>query len=94
MPKGFFPQQDTGRIMGAVMAAQDISFQSMSDKMRRYVDIVMKDPAVDTRGRICGRKHGSEPGPVLRDAEAAGAAQPLPDAAFLAELPDRDARTM
>src|ERR1700691_5375128 len=48
VPKGFFPQQDTGRIMGAVMAAQDISFQSMSDKMQSYVDIVMKDPAVDT----------------------------------------------
>ena len=48
VPKGFFPQQDTGRIMGAVMAQQDISFQSMSDKMQRYVDIVMKDPAVDS----------------------------------------------
>ena len=48
VPKGFFPQQDTGRIMGGVMAAQDISFQSMSDKMQRYVDIVMKDPAVDS----------------------------------------------
>ena len=48
VPKGFFPQQDTGRIMGAVMASQDISFQSMSDKMKRYVDIVMKDPAVDS----------------------------------------------
>jgi multidrug efflux pump len=48
VPKGFFPQQDTGRIMGGVMAAQDISFQSMSDKMKRYVDIVMKDPAVDS----------------------------------------------
>jgi multidrug efflux pump len=48
VPKGFFPQQDTGRIMGAVVAAQDISFQSMSDKMQRFVNIVMKDPAVDT----------------------------------------------
>jgi multidrug efflux pump len=48
VPKGFFPQQDTGRIMGAVMAEQDISFQAMSDKMQRYVDIVMKDPAVDS----------------------------------------------
>jgi multidrug efflux pump len=48
VPKGFFPQQDTGRIMGGVMAAQDISFQSMSDKMQRYVGIVMKDPAVDS----------------------------------------------
>jgi len=48
VPKGFFPQQDTGRIMGGVMAAQDISFQSMKDKMESYVKIVMKDPAVDT----------------------------------------------
>jgi multidrug efflux pump len=48
VPKGFFPQQDTGRIMGIVMGEQDISFQSMSDKMKRYLSIVMKDPAVDT----------------------------------------------
>ena len=48
VPKGFFPQQDTGRIMGGVMAEQDISFQSMSDKMHRYVGIVMKDPAVES----------------------------------------------
>ncbi len=48
VPKGFFPQQDTGRIMGGVMAEQDISFQSMKDKMQRYVTIVMKDPAVNT----------------------------------------------
>jgi multidrug efflux pump len=48
VPKGFFPQQDTGRIMGGVMASQDISFQSMSEKMQRYVTIVMKDPAVDS----------------------------------------------
>jgi multidrug efflux pump len=48
VPKGFFPQQDTGRIMGSVMGSQDISFQSMSAKMKQYVDIVMKDPAVDS----------------------------------------------
>ena len=54
VPKGFFPQQDTGRIMGGVMAAQDISFQSMSDKMRQYVEIVMKDPAVDTAVGFAG----------------------------------------
>jgi multidrug efflux pump len=48
VPKGFFPQQDTGRIMGSVQAAQDISFDAMSSKMRQYVDIVMKDPAVST----------------------------------------------
>jgi multidrug efflux pump len=48
VPKGFFPQQDTGRLMGTVQAAQDISFQAMRDKMERYVKIVMKDPAVNT----------------------------------------------
>jgi multidrug efflux pump len=48
VPKGFFPQQDTGRIMGSVQAAQDISFQAMRGKMERYVEIVMKDPAVST----------------------------------------------
>jgi multidrug efflux pump len=54
VPKGFFPQQDTGRIMGAALAAQDISFQSMRDKMERYVHIVMKDPAVYTVAGFAG----------------------------------------
>jgi multidrug efflux pump len=48
VPTGFFPQQDTGRIQGSVIGAQDISFQSMSEKIRRYASIVLKDPAVDT----------------------------------------------
>jgi len=47
-PKGFFPQQDTGRLGGAVQAAQDISFPALRDKMQQYVSIIMKDPAVDT----------------------------------------------
>jgi len=54
VPKGFFPQQDTGRIQGAVQAAQDISFDAMSRKMRRYVDIGMKDPNVDNMIGFCG----------------------------------------
>jgi multidrug efflux pump len=48
VPKGFFPQQDTGRIGGSVQAAQDISFQAMRDKMERYVSIIMTDTAVNT----------------------------------------------
>jgi multidrug efflux pump len=48
VPKGFFPQQDTGRLTGSVQAAQDISFQAMRDKMERYVSIVLKDPAVSS----------------------------------------------
>jgi multidrug efflux pump len=54
VPTGFFPQQDTGRIQGSVIGAQDISFQSMADKMRRYVKIVMADPAVDTMAGSTG----------------------------------------
>jgi multidrug efflux pump len=46
--KGFFPQQDTGRIVGSVQASQDISFQAMRDKMTQFVNIVMQDPSVNT----------------------------------------------
>jgi multidrug efflux pump len=46
VPKGFFPQQDTGRLIGSIQADQDISFPAMRDKMREYVDLVMTDPAV------------------------------------------------
>jgi multidrug efflux pump len=48
VPKGFFPQQDTGRIIGNVQADQSISFQLMRQKMEQFVDIVHRDPAVDT----------------------------------------------
>jgi len=54
VPKGFFPQQDTGRIHGTVIGAQDISFQSMAEKMRTYVNVVMADPAVDTMAGFTG----------------------------------------
>jgi len=54
VPTGFFPQQDTGRIQGTVIGAQDISFQSMADKMRRFIGIVMKDPAVDSTAGFTG----------------------------------------
>jgi multidrug efflux pump len=48
VPKGFFPQQDTGRIGGSVQAAQDISFQAKRSKMERYVSVVLTDPAVSS----------------------------------------------
>jgi multidrug efflux pump len=46
-PKGFFPQQDTGRISGSIQAEQDISFPAMSQKMAEFVATVKADPAVD-----------------------------------------------
>ena len=48
IPKGFFPQQDTGRLTGMIQASQDISFQAMKGKLQRIVDTIMRDPAVDT----------------------------------------------
>jgi multidrug efflux pump len=48
IPKGFFPQQDTGRINGGIQADQSISFQLMRQKLAQFVDIIRKDPAVDT----------------------------------------------
>src|SRR6202030_180048 len=45
--KGFFPQQDTGRLSGSVQADQSISFQALRGKMTQYVAILMKDPDVD-----------------------------------------------
>jgi multidrug efflux pump len=46
IPKGFFPQQDTGRIIGGIRADQSISFQSMRRKFRQFVNIIREDPAV------------------------------------------------
>ena len=47
VPKGFFPQQDTGRMVGSLQADQSISFQSMSQKLRQMMSIVRADPAVE-----------------------------------------------
>jgi multidrug efflux pump len=46
VPKGFFPQQDTGRIIGGIQADQSISFQLMRQKLTQFVAIVKQDPAV------------------------------------------------
>jgi multidrug efflux pump len=54
VPKGFFPQQDTGRLGGSVQASQDTSFQAMRGKMERFVKIVMTDPAVSTIAGFAG----------------------------------------
>jgi multidrug efflux pump len=48
VPKGFFPQQDTGLMMGQIQADQAISFQAMREKLRYFVDVVLHDPAVNT----------------------------------------------
>ena len=57
-PKGFFPQQDTGRFTGMIQGDQDLSFTAMSQKMREFTDIVLKDPAVDTVTSFTGGGSG------------------------------------
>jgi multidrug efflux pump len=48
VPKGFFPQQDTGRMMGSLQADQSISFQAMQGKLTDLSRIVQQDPAVQS----------------------------------------------
>jgi multidrug efflux pump len=57
IPKGFFPQQDTGRLVGGIQADQSISFQRMRDKLAQFVAIVQKDPAVES---VVGFTGGSQ----------------------------------
>jgi len=48
VPKGFFPQQDTGRMGGQILADQDTSFQAMDQILRKMVSVVAADPGVNT----------------------------------------------
>jgi multidrug efflux pump len=59
IPKGFFPQQDTGRLSGSIQASQDISFQAMSQKLTEVTKIIQSDPAVDTVMGFSGGGGGS-----------------------------------
>src|SRR6202140_1245260 len=58
IPKGFFPQQDTGLMAGNILGAQDTSFPAMQAKLKQYTDIVMSDPAV--KSLIAGTGGGAE----------------------------------
>jgi len=48
VPKGFFPQQDTGRLNGAIIGSQDISYSLMLDKFVQLQEIIRRDPAVQS----------------------------------------------
>jgi HAE1 family hydrophobic/amphiphilic exporter-1 len=54
IPKGFFPQQDTGMILGITEAAQNISFPAMVQRQRAVVATVLKDPAVESASDYIG----------------------------------------
>jgi len=54
VPKGFFPQQDTGRLNGSQQADQDTSFQAMQKKLVQFVTTVMRDPDVESANGFVG----------------------------------------
>ena len=68
IPKGYFPTDDSGFVIGATRASADISFQSMLTLQQRLADIVMQDPAVAGIGSTVGSGGG---GPGARPRTAA-----------------------
>src|SRR5262245_49114000 len=59
IPKGFFPQQDTGRLIGFIRGDQTTSFQAMQQKMTQIVDLVRADPAVESVTAVTGGAFGA-----------------------------------
>jgi len=54
VPKGFFPVQDTGVIIGVSDAPQNVSFAAMSRRQQALVDVILKDPAVESLSSFIG----------------------------------------
>ena len=82
VPKGFFPQQDTGRLTGAIQAAQDISFQAMQEKLTQIVGIIKNDPAVDN---VLGFTGGSGGGATTNTARLFIMLKPLEERTLSAD---------
>lgn len=58
VPKGFFPQQDVGRLSGNLLADQDTSFQAMSGLLKQFTAVVQEDPAVESVAAFAGGTGG------------------------------------
>jgi hydrophobe/amphiphile efflux-1 (HAE1) family protein len=72
IPKGFFPQQDTGRVNGGILASQDISFQSMQKKLTQFIEIVKADPAVESVVGFTGGQGAQNTGRVFASLKPIG----------------------
>ena len=77
VPKGFFPQQDTGTLMGNLRADQSISFQAMVQKLRTAMAIVQSDPAVQDVVGFTGGGGGGGPGGATNTANIFVGLKPL-----------------
>ena len=83
IPKGFFPQQDTGRLMGALQGDQDTSFQAMRDRLTQFVALIKHDPAVQ---HVIGFAGGSGGAAGINSARMFIALKPLSQRKIAADL--------
>ena len=58
IPKGFFPQQDTGALVGGIQGPQDASFQVMNDSIQKLVGVIKSDPAIQNVVGYVGQGNG------------------------------------
>ena len=75
IPKGFFPPQDTGRLMGSIQADQDTSFEAMNLRLKQMIKIVQADPCRPVAGGIYRRRWRRQHGPHVHHPETAGGAE-------------------
>ena len=64
IPKGFFPQQDIGQLVGTIQPDQNMSFQATQQKLKDYVSIILKDKAVQNVIGFVGGNNNTAPGTV------------------------------
>ena len=88
IPKGFFPQQDTGQISGGIRADQSISSAAMQQKIYQLVEIIRKDPAVETVVAFTGQSLAGPEGAtvLLYMTDGARESPDLPTLQALADL--------
>lgn len=77
IPKGFFPQQDTGRLIGQVISDQQSSFQAMDIRLKEYLSILEEDPAVKVAIGFTGGSGPSGGGSAGNTARIFAALKPL-----------------
>jgi hydrophobe/amphiphile efflux-1 (HAE1) family protein len=86
IPKGFFPEQDTGLIIGLSEAAQDISFQAMAERQQALLNALMRDPAVASVGAAVGAGGGNT---TVNDGRVYIALKPKSERGSMAEVLER-----
>jgi multidrug efflux pump len=86
VPKGFFPQQDTGRVNGSVQADQDISFAAMQQKMQQYVSIIAKDQNVQAVVAFAGGNTAKNQGRMFITLKPKGKERKITADRFIGEM--------